>query len=231
MEEIKNSLCHAQVTPFLYAIPENAPTSWEIMRELRKSMAVMAVLGPEVSRRYWTQVWIGFEIGVFAAFQVDRELIHPLSHRIPHTFLIEDVRQSSDAPVPFMDLALLLDFSDSTSWGAVQSITELINDNIPLERVDLARANNLRLFHLIDNPDFQCADPECKAKYELLIWEGNCQRDNFGFPVLPDNFSIKCVVCRKPMKITLSRTNPESNPVWTITSSSGVPHISTFLGI
>jgi hypothetical protein len=231
LEEIKSAICAANVAPFLYAAPEDAPASWDIIREIQQSMALMAVLGPEVAHRPWTQVWIGFEIGVFTAFQAASDLNNHPAYKIPHTFLIEDVRQTNDAPIPFVDLALLLDFSNRNSWTAVRSITELINDDIPSGRELFARANSLRLFHVVDKPDFRCSDPQCLAKYELMIWVNGCERDTWGFPILPDTFSIKCVVCRKTMNVATARTTPGNPQSWSIGAPDTAPHISSFLRI
>ena len=229
LDKIKVCLCQAQVAPFFYKIPEDFPASWEIMKELRQSMALMAVLGPEVSRRYWTQVWIGFEIGAFAAFQEEKELQTPLSHNIPHTILIEDVSQASDAPIPFVDLALLLDFSDPDSWASVQIVAELINDEMPFNKTVAARANNLRLFRLIDKPALVCPDTHCKGKYELLIWTGKTERDELSYPILPRSFSVKCVICRNPMLITGSEDHPGNPQDWTVSAAPVVGHISEYL--
>lgn len=231
LEEIKNSLCAARISPFLYQAPINAPASWEIMGELLRSMALMIVLGPEVVHRSWTQVWIGFEIGAFAAFQLKRDMEHPPLYNIPHTFLVEDVRQSNNAPVPYVDLALLIDFQNPTSWAAVRSVAEMIKDDAPLERESLARANDLRLFKLFDHPDFHCVDPHCMAKYELLIWVGDCNRDSFGFPILPDAFSLRCIVCRKDLDISVSPAAPGVHRIWSITIPHATPHISSFFGL
>ncbi len=230
VHEIERYLCQAQVRPFLYEIPEHLPgdppASWEIMKELRRSTAIIAVLGPEASRRQWTQVWIGFELGAFTAFQVERDFRTPPSHNIPHTFLIEDRSQRDDAPIPFVDLALLLDFRNAGSWEAVQSIAELVNDDVPLSATVLARANSIRLFQLIGRPGLVCPDPGCRSKYELLIWTGDCQRDDQGFPALPQTFTIKCVVCRKVMLITASEDHPGNPATWTIAAAPVAPHIS-----
>ena len=104
----------------------------------------------------------------------------------------------------------------------MQSIAELIKDDTPLDLDVLARSNDLRLLKLIDQPNFCCDDPNCKAQFELLIWAGNCERDRFGFPVLPNKFSIKCVVCRTPMLVTLSEHEPGQTPRWNITAPA--PH-------
>ena len=221
LENVKQYLCQAQVSPFLYEIPkhlpDDPPSSWEIMSELRNSIAIMVVLGPQVSNRQWTQGWIGFELGAFIAFQAE-PTPDPLSggHKLASTFLIEDISQKDDAAIPYVDLALLLDFSDPDSWEVVQSIGELINPDVRLEKNVLTRANDLRLTKLIDKP-VTCPDPECRSRYELIIWKASL--------ALPPIFSIKCVVCRKPMVVTGSEDQSSSPEAWTLTDPP-IRHIS-----
>lgn len=221
--------CHAGVSPFLYEMPTDvsAQASRQIVKELIKSSAFLALLGPEVSKRPWTQAWMAFEDGVFTTLRDQRS---SAVYTIPAIFLIEDISQSSDAAMPFLEVALLLDFSDIESWPAVKTVLSLLNPAILLNRELLGAINRLRLENLIVLK-FQCPCPKCKSNYEILIWIGPRARRKTGIPNPPRRFSIKCSVCRSLVNVQLKQSQsgpPDWNTVTHQPRSNSLPltHIS-----
>lgn len=211
--KIREYCCLAGVHPLLFRMPEGAssPASVQIIDELEKSSVYLALLGPEVSKRPWTQAWMAFEDGVFTRFRRQPSSAH---NTIPSMFLIEDISQSNDAAMPFFETALLIDFADAESWPAVKTVLSLLNPVIPLNRELLVESNRLRLQNLVQ-VRFQCPNTKCKSSYEILIWMGPRATRRSGIPNPPRRFSIKCSACRLSVNIELRP------------SESGPPNFST----
>lgn len=213
---VRDYCCLADVYPLLFEMPQGTslPASVQIISELNKSSIYFALLGPEVSKRTWTQVWMAFEAGVFSRTQ-------NLQQR-QAMFLIEDITQSNDAAIPFCQTAILLDFADAKSWSSIKTLLTLLNPTILLDRKLLRESNRLRLSNLIIL-DFQCPNPSCRSKYQIHVWVGQRAKRRSGIPLAPRSFSIKCSVCRDSANIQLmgSASGP---PNWVAKSRRPRPY-------
>ena len=187
----------------------SASASRQIVEELSKSSAYLILLGPEVSKRPWTQAWISYEDGVFTAFANN---VHQTPYKSPTMFLVEDISQCSDAALPFFETALLLDFSDVESWPAAKTVLKLINPTIPLNHGLLVESNSLRLQNLAILR-FQCPNTKCNSSYDIHIWMGRRVKRRLGIPNPPRSFSMKCSVCRSSVNIRLKKSQ-SGPPCW-----------------
>lgn len=211
VQKIKQYLCQANVSPVLYEYEPRGKvaSALDILNHVSNSMATIVLLGPEAAKRPWTQTWIGFEIGASMGTHSNASN----SYTIPGILLIEDVSQASDIAVPHVDLVLLLDFFDSSSWTAPEVIAKMINPAVKGNSTLYAEMNSLRLMKLIGGPQFQCPYQDCRACYELYVWAGKSKRDKLQLPVSPRRLSVKCSVCRRYANVSLSRGG-SPNP-WT----------------
>lgn len=128
-------------------------------------------------------------------------------------FLIEDLSQSNDVAVPYLEIALLLDFADPSSWGSIETIMSLLNPSKPLDFPLLRKTNVLRL-EKTAILRFQCPNPKCLHPYHVHLWMGPRFDRRIGIPNPPKRFSIKCSVCRSPVNLKLL-DSPSGPPDWT----------------
>jgi len=226
--------CQADVFPLLFEMPSNvsASASGQIIAELEKSSVYLAVLGPEVSRRSWTQAWMAFECGFFLKARNVHVQPKQSPRQLPKMFLIEDISQSNDAAIPFFEVALLLDFADVTSWSSMKTLLRLINPAIRGDQKLWAESNNIRLRNLAILPGFRCPNPKCNHLCEVHIWIGKRVKRLQGItPDPPRTFSIKCPVCRRPANVEIIKSSSVP-PDWDTKSRQPrssrlpLPHIS-----
>jgi len=195
--------CLANVHPFLFEMPfgASASSSNQIMQGLMLSDVYLLLLGPEAAKRGWTQTWMGFECGFFAAKSFATSGGSRTYPNIPSMFLVEDISQDSDSAIPFCQVSLMLDFADPRSWPSVKTLLSLVDHNQPLSRDLLEESNALRLQNLAIL-DFKCPNPECRGNYEIHLWMGRrARRDSSGIAVPPKRCSLKCSVCRQTANI------------------------------
>ena len=85
-KEAARACCLAQVAPYLFEYSaefsqpaiDNART---IANEINNSDIFLVVLSPSVSKAFWTQAWIGFEIGVSIGADIaSNKVLYPLQH-------------------------------------------------------------------------------------------------------------------------------------------------------
>lgn len=229
---VQDCCCEADIYPVLFEMPRevSAPASVQIVSELVKSSVYFSLLGPEVSKRAWTQAWMAFEGGVFGMAHGVQSQPWQKSQRMPTMFLIEDISQSNDAAVPLCDIALLLDFADAKSWLSIRTLLSLLSPTVTLDPVLLAESNRLRLQNLFIL-DYRCPNPNCRSIYQIHIWMGQRAKRQLGTPDPPRSFSIKCSMCRRSANVRLveSASGP---PNWDTTSRQPrpdklpLPHIS-----
>jgi hypothetical protein len=129
---------------------------------------------------------MAFEDGVFTELREERPKD---SHQIPTMFLVEDISQYNDAPLPFFETALLLDFSDDKSWPAVRTVMKSINPAIPIDSGFLKESNRLRLENLAIFR-FTCPKKDCQSTYETLVWMGPTIPRRVGIPDPPRHFAM-----------------------------------------
>ena len=69
-KKLRLACCKAGVAPFLFEFsPEHrikAPPAKVLAAKIAESELLFILLGEEVSGKFWTQAWIGFEAGIFA---------------------------------------------------------------------------------------------------------------------------------------------------------------------
>lgn len=187
-ERLAKACCAGGVTPFLFEFrPEfYTPTiPGDILaNQVYNSDVILVLLGPHVSK-FWTQAWMGFEVGVSMGADVatGREIYN--RYFAKKIIVLQDIRQGNDAAIPRLDALLLFDFDSDKGWDTLQeSIDALIDKYIeedavsewPYERpttseeIDLidvfTSLNNLRR-QVIRDKGVKCGN--CKSEYDVWM--------------------------------------------------------------
>ena len=110
---LRQVCCEVGVAPYLYEFsPEynsNASPADNLSMEIMTSKVLFVLLGASISKVYWTQAWIGFEVGIFKALK------DPIGN-LEYTFVLQDIRQDIAVCVPTLDILFLFDFTSDISW-------------------------------------------------------------------------------------------------------------------
>ena len=125
---VREASCHAQVSPYLFEYTQDKPPSLTPAQVLGDAIAsstiVLVVLGPAISEVYWTQAWIGFEIGVSKGFDIGRETTNNyVSKKI---VVLEDIRQGIKVSVPSLDALWLFDFETDENWEEYSQLIQFL---------------------------------------------------------------------------------------------------------
>lgn len=136
-EEIARNLakacCNGGVAPYLFEFtPESFAPSIDnarvIATEVHDSDIVLVLLGPHISK-FWTQAWIGFEIGVSLGADVAYgRLDFADGYFSKKVFVLQDVRQGDDAAIPRLNALILFDFGSDDSWDTFQQAIGALTD-------------------------------------------------------------------------------------------------------
>lgn len=168
-KEAAKACCAAKVKPYLFEYsPEfskpaidNART---IASEINNSDIFLVVLSQSVSRAFWTQAWIGFEIGVsIGAAIASNGTSNYFTGRI---IVLQDIQQAIKVSVPRVDVLSLFDFSQS--WDDIQDLLVFISTYLsePTSEV-FRRGNNLRERMMTGR--VTCGKESCKSSYEVVM--------------------------------------------------------------
>ena len=162
-KKLKCACCKAGVAPFLYELsPEHrikAPPAKVLADKIAESEILFVLLGDEVSGKYWTQAWIGFEVGIFAGLGNDPS-------NLKYVMAIQDIRQGIEVSVPMLNVLFLFDFTSELGWeqyeGLVASAAR-VSGSSEFYRV----ANKFRSATLKAN--VKCGNLKCRSEYEAWI--------------------------------------------------------------
>ena len=225
-EEIKEKLaracCDGGVAPFLFEFrPEfytpTIPGDF-LADQVYNSDVILVLLGPNVSK-FWTQAWMGFEVGVSMGADVatGREIYNRyFSKKI---IVIQDIHQGNDAAVPRLDALLLFDFNSGEGWNTLQqSIDALINKYVgepvvrdwPYQQTDISEdldfiddfsdLNSLRQKVILDKC-VKCGN--CKSQYDVWMLLDDAESPDLGvrwimrgYRIIATHF-VDCPSCDK----------------------------------
>ena len=168
-KEAAKACCAAQVKPYLFEYsPEfskpaidNART---IASEINNSDIFLVVLSQSVSRAFWTQAWIGFEIGVsIGAAIASNGTSNYFTGRI---IVLQDIQQAIKVSVPRVDVLSLFDFSQS--WDDTRDLIKFVAAYMsePASEV-FRRGNDLRERMMTGR--VTCGKETCKSRYEVVM--------------------------------------------------------------
>ena len=88
------------------------PPAWkEIKEQIKKSLAVFILLGPNIRRTCFTENWVAFEVGVSCAFGKD-------------VWVFEPNDLYNDFPIPYLTDYVLYDLQVKESFEYIRAIIE-----------------------------------------------------------------------------------------------------------
>ena len=133
VEKIRKACCASKVAPYLYEFSDefsasNVPADI-LAKKVEESEFIFVVLGDSVSKAYWTQAWIGFEIGVAVGVNNATEMKCTetpkyFSRRI---VVIQDVRQGIEVSIPRLDALFLFDFDSPDGWNEYEGMVSVLS--------------------------------------------------------------------------------------------------------
>ena len=111
-KEAARACCLAQVAPYLFEYSaefsqpaiDNART---IANEINNSDIFLVVLSPSVSKAFWTQAWIGFEIGVSIGADIASNNDGKKDYFSSRIIVLQDIYQEIEVSVPRVDVLFL----------------------------------------------------------------------------------------------------------------------------
>ena len=233
---IAKSCCDGGVAPYLFEFtPESFAPSIDnaevIANEVHKSDIVLLLLGPHISR-FWTQAWIGFEIGVSLGADVATNRTVYNGYFSKKVFVLQDIRQGIDASVPRLDALLLFNFSSTESWGTFQRAIGVLTDKYlnsnevkpwSYERLDSSTQTASDEINFLD--DFSqlnafrqsimtgraiCGNPTCNSNYDVWLMTDDTGLLNNEVAWVNDyqaTCSIECPSCdNREVTLTIQRS-------------------------
>ena len=112
-DRLKQACCETGVSPFLFEFsPESsskAPPADVLAKEVAASTFIFVLLGRSVSEAYWTQAWIGFEVGISKGLAIETNKPQPL-------IVLQDIRQGIKVAVPMLHELFLFDLYTDKGW-------------------------------------------------------------------------------------------------------------------
>lgn len=167
--EVAGVCCAAQVKPYLFEYSaefskpsiDNART---IANEIINSDIFLTVLSSSMSGAFWTQAWIGFEIGVSIGAAIASE--GTSNYFTGRIIVLEDIQQDIEVSVPRVDDLFLFDFD--RKWDDVQDILAFISTYMPGANGEVYRDGN-RLRARMMTGRVTCANEKCKGCYEVVM--------------------------------------------------------------
>ena len=221
-KEAAKACCAAKVKPYLFEYSaeftqhttDNAKT---IAGAIINSQIFLVVLSPSVSEAYWTQAWIGFEIGVSIGADIASNNLEQGNYFSGRIIVLQDIHQVIKVSVPQVHDLLLFDFR--RTWSDTQDLLKFILTYIYEPDGELFRlGNNLRLRMMTAKA--KCENKICNAVYNVVIPTEDT--DRLGFRVwwnrihsrrirwikkgIRASCSLKCPSCGQKVICKLSRS-------------------------
>jgi len=214
-QHIATACCQAATAPFLFEYSESAlnetsqkePIADKISTEVLKSRVQFVLLGPEVSQ-FWTQAWIGYEIGVSRGADRGTGKLVQQEYFARKIVAIEDVSQSINACVPYLHALLLFDYKNHTRWQEFEDLVRFLADTTPTT-LGFYKAGNRFRGKLLTASNTKCPNSNCgSAPYDVLVFNEDFSKLASATWV-DDNIrataKIKCPSCSTSFDIELVR--------------------------
>ena len=119
--QIGEACCKSEVAPYLFEFSADYSARIGPAETLAKRISESAIhfilISPSISK-YWTQAWIGYEIGVSRGADIGAGTSTPyFSKKI---IAIDNIKQGVPGSLPSLDDLLLFDFSSGERWSELQ---------------------------------------------------------------------------------------------------------------
>lgn len=193
--KLKHACCEHGVAPYLFEFsPESrsqAPPADTLAREVAASAFIFVLLGKSVSKAYWTQAWIGFEVGISKGLAIE-------TNSPKKVIVLQDIRQGIEVSIPMLDELFLFDFDSDEAWGQYGDLV-LVLANLTSSGGFFKAANRFRGATL--SAQVKCA--HCKSQYEAWIAKDDAGKLGKGFNPIKDapevhaECTIECPSCDK----------------------------------
>ena len=206
VKSIRKACCASKVAPYLYEFSDefsasNVPADI-LAKKVEESEFIFVVLGDSVSKAYWTQAWIGFEIGVAVGVNNATEMKCTetpkyFSRRI---VVIQDVRQRIEVSVPRLDALFLFDFDSTARWNELQNAVRVLAvlPKTESSMYDTFSSGN-KIQQSLMNANVKCEN--CKSEYEAWITIEDAPKLRKAFngwlPNTQAECTIECPSCDK----------------------------------
>ncbi len=222
VREIAKSCCAAQITPYLFEYSaefsqSNIDKARTIANEINNSDIFLVVLGPSVSNAYWTQAWIGFEIGVSIGVDLASDKTRERDYFSSKIFVLRDIHQEIKVSVPRVDVLFLYDFSQS--WDDIRDLLTFMSAYISASGAQVFQLGNA-LRQRIMTGKAKCENATCEGDYDVVIpfnsaralesWE-QCNDKEFKKlqwikKEFQAKFNLSCPSCGKKVHCEISRS-------------------------
>ena len=194
-EQLRRACCQIGVAPYLFELSPEVSTQRvpadAIAQQVADSDFLFVLLGKSVSEAYWTQAWIGFEVGITKDLAIETNL--PKS-----VIVLQDIRQGIRVSVPMLDALFLFDFASYQGWeqykGLVLVLAKLGNSGEFYKVANRFRSSTMKA-------NIKCGN--CKSQYEAWIAVQAVDKLGKGLnpvkdgPVLHAECTIDCPSCDK----------------------------------
>lgn len=179
-KHISNACCQGGAAPFLFereqalldALVREEPTADRIAAEIIRSRVQFVLLGPEVSEKFWTQAWIGYEIGVSRGIDRASGKLKQEEYFARRIVVVEDVPQAIKVCVPYLHVLLLFDYNDQTRWQEFEDLVRFLADTTPTSLEFYKAGNRWRSRLLTTGGNIHCSNPNCgSAPYEVWVFK------------------------------------------------------------
>ena len=197
-EKVRQACCGVNVFAYLFEFsPGSAtqtPPAEVIAKEVAKSDLTIVLLGESVSGKFWTQAWIGFEIGVSKGIDIATDAVRYGSYNSKKVIVLQDIHQGIEVTVPRLDALFLFDFESAEGWTNYQGLVQFLT--LTGNSLEVYKAgNNFREY--VMNADVKCENESCESKYET--WIAIEDADKLRVPFTPianakPPFSARCTI-------------------------------------
>ena len=208
--QIATTCCHAGAAPFLFEREPSAlagqPIADKISSEVLKSRVQFVLLGPKVSNRYWTQAWIGFEIGVSRGADIGKYKIEHREYFSRRIIVVQDIKQSKKVCIPYMHVLLLLDYRNRKRWQQLEKLVIFLSDTATSTLDFFKAGNQFRWEILATTSKVNCSKSCGAAPYEVLVFKKDVRRLRCAKVDPSDKkvvAQIICPSCQTKVKIEL----------------------------
>ena len=214
--------CRAQISPYLFEYStefsqheiDNART---IAAKINDSDMFLVVLSPSVSKAYWTQAWIGFEIGVSVGAAITSNGLDKMNYLSRKIIVLQDIYQEIKVSVPRIDVLFPFDFS--RNWADPQELLELMSSYMSEPSTQMYQIGN-KLRQRMMTGKIRCENGICKSVYDVVMpikdvgrlgfriwWKGiRFKRIRWIEENCRAKYTLKCPSCGQKVNCELTRS-------------------------